>query len=89
MRDLVGELVEFVDEVVDELGSRKDVEYLHTMLREGTSADRAGVALAPPVGVQSLQRRSQVLNPFSQQRRHRRTIPQLTSPSGQDFCGGR
>jgi hypothetical protein len=28
MRDLVGELVEFVDEVVDELGSRKDVENL-------------------------------------------------------------
>jgi carboxylate-amine ligase len=26
--------------VVDELGSRKDVEYVHTILREGTSADR-------------------------------------------------
>jgi glutamate---cysteine ligase / carboxylate-amine ligase len=26
--------------VVDELGSRKEVEYVHTILREGTSADR-------------------------------------------------
>jgi carboxylate-amine ligase len=40
MRDLAVELVEFVDDVVDELGSRKDVEYVHTLLREGTSADR-------------------------------------------------
>ena len=40
MRDLALELVEFVDDVVDELGSRKDVEYVHTILREGTSADR-------------------------------------------------
>ena len=40
MRDLALELVEFVDDVVDELGSRTDVEYVHTILREGTSADR-------------------------------------------------
>jgi glutamate---cysteine ligase / carboxylate-amine ligase len=40
MRDLAIELVEFVDDVVDELGSRKDVEYVHTILQEGTSADR-------------------------------------------------
>ena len=40
MRDLAVELVEFVDDVVDELGSRKDVEYVHTILRAGTSADR-------------------------------------------------
>jgi carboxylate-amine ligase len=40
MRDLAAELVDFVDDVVDELGSRKDVEYVHTILREGTSADR-------------------------------------------------
>jgi carboxylate-amine ligase len=26
--------------VVDELGSRAEVEYVHTLLREGTSADR-------------------------------------------------
>jgi carboxylate-amine ligase len=40
MRDLAVELVEFVDDVVDELGSRKEVEYVDTILREGTSADR-------------------------------------------------
>ena len=40
MRDLALELVEFVDDVVDELGSRKAVEYVHTILKEGTSADR-------------------------------------------------
>ncbi len=39
-RDLLPELVEFVDDVVDELGSRKAVEYVHTVLQEGTSADR-------------------------------------------------
>ena len=40
MRDLALELLEFVDEVVDELGSRSAVEYVHTILRDGTSADR-------------------------------------------------
>ena len=40
MRDLAVELVEFVDDVVDELGSRKAVEYVHTILEGGTSADR-------------------------------------------------
>jgi len=40
MRDLALELVEFIDDVVDELGSRKAVEYVHTILAEGTSADR-------------------------------------------------
>ncbi|HEU4901050.1 MAG TPA: carboxylate-amine ligase, partial [Actinomycetota bacterium] len=40
MRELALELVEFVDDVVDELGSRSAVEYVHTILREGTSADR-------------------------------------------------
>jgi carboxylate-amine ligase len=30
----------FVDDVVDELGSRKEVEYVRTILGEGTSADR-------------------------------------------------
>ena len=40
MRQLALELLEFVDDVVDELGSRKDIEYVHTVLREGTSADR-------------------------------------------------
>jgi carboxylate-amine ligase len=40
MRDLALELLELVDDVLDELGSRKYVEYVHTILREGTSADR-------------------------------------------------
>jgi carboxylate-amine ligase len=40
MRDLALELVDFVDDVVDELGSRSAVDYVHTILRDGTSADR-------------------------------------------------
>ena len=40
MRQLALELLGFVDDVVDELGSRREVEYVHTVLREGTSADR-------------------------------------------------
>jgi carboxylate-amine ligase len=40
MRALAVELLEFVDDVVDELGSRRHVEYVHTILRDGTSADR-------------------------------------------------
>lgn len=40
IRDLIYELLEFVDEVVDELGSRKELEYIHTILENGTSADR-------------------------------------------------
>jgi carboxylate-amine ligase len=38
--DLIGELVEFVDDVVDELGSRKEVNHVFSILKEGTSADR-------------------------------------------------
>jgi carboxylate-amine ligase len=40
VRDLVLELLEFVDDVVDELGSRKEIEHIHTILERGTSADR-------------------------------------------------
>src|SRR6476469_2565031 len=40
MRQLALELLEFVDDVVDELQSREAVEYVHTVLREGTSADQ-------------------------------------------------
>ncbi len=39
-RELMVELVEFVDDVVDDLGSRHAVEYVHRILEEGTSADR-------------------------------------------------
>jgi carboxylate-amine ligase len=38
--ELVEEMLEFVDDVVDELGSRQEVEYVRTILAEGTSADR-------------------------------------------------
>jgi carboxylate-amine ligase len=37
---LIEELLDFVDDVVDELDSRDEVAYVHTILREGTSADR-------------------------------------------------
>jgi glutamate---cysteine ligase / carboxylate-amine ligase len=37
---LVYEIVELVDDVVDDLGSRKEVEYLLTMVENGSSADR-------------------------------------------------
>jgi len=40
MRGLAIELLEFVDDVVDDLGSRDAVDYVHVVLREGTSADR-------------------------------------------------
>jgi carboxylate-amine ligase len=40
MRDLALELLDFVDDVVDDLGSRQAVEYVHTILDHGTGADR-------------------------------------------------
>ena len=40
MRELAVELLEFVDDVVDALGSRDEVGYLETIVRDGTSADR-------------------------------------------------
>jgi glutamate---cysteine ligase / carboxylate-amine ligase len=40
MRDLALELLEFIDDVVDELGSRRYVEHVHAILQDGTSADR-------------------------------------------------
>ncbi|HYP25101.1 MAG TPA: carboxylate-amine ligase [Blastocatellia bacterium] len=40
VRGLILELLAFVDDVVDELGSRKEIEYVHTILENGTSADR-------------------------------------------------
>jgi len=40
-RELITEMLEwFIDDVLDELGSRKEVEYALTIMREGTSADR-------------------------------------------------
>jgi len=40
MRELAIELLEFVDDVVDELGSRREIEYVRTILSEGTSAEK-------------------------------------------------
>src|SRR3954470_9274703 len=40
MRDLALELLGFIEDVVDDLNSRWAVDYVHTVLREGTSADR-------------------------------------------------
>ncbi len=40
MRALMPELLDFVDDVVDELGSRSAVDYVHTILNKGTSAER-------------------------------------------------
>lgn len=40
-RDLIRELIEwFIGDMVDELGTRKEVEYAYKILAEGTSADR-------------------------------------------------
>jgi glutamate---cysteine ligase / carboxylate-amine ligase len=40
MRELAAELLEFIDDVVDDLGSRSACEYVNTILSEGTSAER-------------------------------------------------
>ena len=39
VRDLIRELLEFVDEVVEPLGSRREMDHIHHMLDRGTSAD--------------------------------------------------
>ena len=39
VRDLIHELLEFVDDVLDDLDSRKEVEHIHVILERGTSAD--------------------------------------------------
>jgi carboxylate-amine ligase len=39
-RQLAHELLDMIDDVVDDLGVRREVEYVHTILENGTSADR-------------------------------------------------
>jgi carboxylate-amine ligase len=39
-RDLILEYLDFVDDVVDELDSREELDYIHTMLKTGSGADR-------------------------------------------------
>jgi len=40
MRTIIDEIVDFVDDVADELGSRAELQYLKTIAEQGTSADR-------------------------------------------------
>lgn len=39
-KSLIMELLDFIDDVVDELGSRDEINYVHTILKEGTGADK-------------------------------------------------
>jgi len=39
-RDLILEYLEFVDDVVDELDSREELNYIHQILKMGAGADR-------------------------------------------------
>jgi carboxylate-amine ligase len=39
-RVLMEELLEFIDDVVDDLGSRKEVDHVREMMKKGTGADR-------------------------------------------------
>jgi len=40
VRDLMMEYLALIDDVVDELGSREEINYIHQMLKMGTGADR-------------------------------------------------
>ncbi len=40
VRDLIREYLDFVDDVVDDLESREELGYIHTMLERGSGADR-------------------------------------------------
>jgi len=40
LKVLMNEILEWIDDVVDELNIRKEVEYVHRILEEGSSADR-------------------------------------------------
>ena len=40
VRDLIQEYLAFVDDVVDELDSREELNYIHTIMEMGTGADR-------------------------------------------------
>jgi carboxylate-amine ligase len=39
-KKLIGELLEFIDDVVDGLGSREEIQYVYKILENGTGADR-------------------------------------------------
>ena len=40
LRQLIPEYLDLIDDVVDELGSREEINYIHQMLKMGTGADR-------------------------------------------------
>ncbi len=40
LRDLMYEYMHFIDDVVDELGTRHEINYIHKILEHGTGADR-------------------------------------------------
>lgn len=40
IKDLMMEYLEMIDEAVEELGSREEIDYIHQMLKMGTGADR-------------------------------------------------
>ncbi len=40
LRQLILEYLDLIDDVVDELGSREEINYIHQMLKMGTGADR-------------------------------------------------
>jgi carboxylate-amine ligase len=40
VRDLIYEYLHLIDDVVDDLGSRKEINYIHRILETGTGADR-------------------------------------------------
>jgi len=40
VRDLIHEYLHFIDDVVDELGSRNEINYIYRILENGTGADR-------------------------------------------------
>jgi carboxylate-amine ligase len=40
LRQLILEYLDLIDDVVDELGSREEIDYIHEMLKMGTGADR-------------------------------------------------
>ena len=39
-RELIGEILEFVGDVVEELGSQEEIGYIQQILEEGNGADR-------------------------------------------------
>jgi len=40
MNLLTLEILDFVDDVLDELGSREEIAHIHAIIKDGTSADR-------------------------------------------------